>query len=72
MGTVKGSPQIFNYVSQCDKGSARWGYLSHNSRPAPSEHCIKAVKQICLYTEISDQENIPVCGFPFDIIVTVF
>lgn len=71
-GTVRGLPQILNYVSQCGKGSACWESLSHNSRPAPSEHCVKVVKQICPCTKSSDLENIPLCGFPFDTIVTVF
>lgn len=58
---VKCLSQIFNYVSRHDKGSACWG---HHSRPAPSEHCIKVVKQICLlHRHLSDLENIPLCEF---------
>lgn len=46
VGTRRGEPvkclsQIFNSVSQCDKGLVCWGC---NSRPSPSEHCIKVVK----------------------------
>lgn len=42
---VKCLSHISNYVPLGNKGSACWG---HHSRPAPSEHCIKVVKHICL------------------------
>lgn len=60
---VKCLSQIFNCVSQWDRdrGSACGG---HHSRPAPSEHYIKVVKQICLlHKNHADLENILLCEF---------